>query len=161
MRKNTREIATSFTTLIFLVIAISGVMMFFHFNDMLVKSLHEILGLAFVVVAVLHVFVNWKSMKTYFSKKVFISASLITLAISSVFIYQSSNNGDNPKVVMMQKVLNAPTAESFKLLNGDYENAIAKLKEKNIKVLENKTIRSIAKANETSPFRIVAIITEK
>ena len=161
MKKETREIATSFTTIVFLVIAISGVMMFFHFNDMLVKNLHEILGLVFVVAAFLHIFVNWKSMKSYFSKKIFIIASITTLAISSVFIYQSSNNGDNPKTVMMQKVLNAPIAESFQLLNGNYDNAIKKLASQNINIVDNKNIKAIAQYNKISPFKIISIITSK
>lgn len=162
MKKGTiRDIATSFTTLIFLVIAISGVMMFFHFNDMLVKDLHEILGLLFVFAAFLHVIMNWKSMKNYFSKKIFISASILILAISTLFIFQSSDKGDNPKMVMMQKVLNAPISNSFTLLNGSYENAIKKLESQNIHITNNKTIKSLAKANQTSPFKIISIITSK
>ena len=137
MKKGTREIATSFTTLMFLVIAISGVMMFFKFNDSLVKDLHEILGL------------------------VFVAASIITIAISSVFIYQSTDKGDNPKMVMMQKVLNAPITDSFKLLNGNYDNAIKKLTVENIKIVEGKSIEGIAQTNKTSPFRIISIITSK
>ena len=161
MKKGTREIATSFTTLIFIVIAISGIMMFFHFNDMLVKDLHEILGLVFVVTAFLHVLVNWKSMKNYFSKKIFIGAIVIITIVSSLFIYQSSNNGDNPKMLMIQKVLNAPTLDSFKLLNGNYDNAIKKLTEQNIDISDTKSIETIAKINKTSPFRIISIITSK
>jgi len=162
MKKGTiRDIATSFTTITFLVIAVSGVMMFFHFNDMLVKDLHEILGLVFVFVAFLHVIMNWKSMKKYFSKKIFLSASILIIAISSLFIIQSSDKGDNPKMVTIQKVLNAPISDSFKLLNGNYENAIKKLELRNIHIVDNKTIESLAKANQTSPFRIISIITSK
>lgn len=156
---NIRDVATSYTTLVFLVVGISGVMMFFKFNDMLVKELHEILGLVFVVAALLHVFVNWKSMKTYFSKKTFIVASIITLAVSSVFIYQSSDKGDNPKMVMIQKVLDAPLADSFKLLNGNYDKAIGKLKAQNITISDQKSIKAIAQENKTSPFRVISIIT--
>ena len=156
-----REIATSFTTMTFLVIAISGVMMFFHFNDMLVKELHEILGLVFVAAGVFHVIMNWKSMKNYFSKKTFISAITIVSLVSSIFIYQSFDKGDNPKMLLMQKVLNAPLSDSFKLLNGNYELAVEKLKLQNIQILDNKNIKAIAKANETSPFKIVSIITSK
>lgn len=162
MKKGTiKDIATSFTTLTFLVIAISGVMMFFHFNDMLVKELHEILGLVFVGAGFFHVIMNWKSMKNYFSKKIFTSALLVVSVVSGMFIYQSIGQGENPKVVLMQKVLNAPLSDSFKLLNGNYEVAIKKLKLQNIQILDNKNIKAIAQANKTSPFRIVSIITSE
>ena len=117
MKKGTiRDIATSFTTTTFLVIGISGVMMFFHFFDSSVKELHEILGLAFVVAAVLHVIMNWKSMKNYFSKKIFISAVIIVAVISGIFISVNSSKAENPKKLLMQKVLDASIIDSFKLL---------------------------------------------
>lgn len=155
-----RDIATSFTTMTFLVISMSGVMMFFHFFDKSVKELHEILGLVFVVAACLHVIMNWKSMRNYFSKKIFISALLIISIISGVFISKNLSSEENPKVVLMQKVLNAPLSDSFKLLSGDYDKAIKKLKEQNIKNLDAKSIKDIAKSNKTSPFRIISIITK-
>lgn len=156
-----REVATSLTTLVFLVIAISGVMMYFHFNTGVVKELHEILGLVFVVAALLHVIMNWKSMRNYFSKKIFISITLIVTIISILFVSQNLNKGQNPKAVLMQKVLNAPIQDSFKILNGKYANAISELEAQGIDISEGKTIREIAQSNKTSPFRIIAIITNK
>ncbi len=154
-----RDYATSFTTLMFLVIGISGLMMYFHFYDKYVKELHEIIGLVFVTVALFHVLANWKAMKNYFSKKVFLFAVASTIVVSSVFVINSLGKGDNPKKMLIGKVLNTPTTISFKLLNGDYEKAIEKLKAQNIIVSEGKSINAIAKENNTSPFRIVSIIT--
>jgi len=136
-------------------------MMFFHFNDGLVKSLHEILGLVFMIAVVFHIIFNWSSMKNYFSKKIFITATIITIGISSIFIIQNLNQGQSPKGLVFDKVFNAPLSESFRLLNGDYANAIKKLKEQNIDLLDTKTIKSIAKKNNTSPFRIISIISTK
>ena len=162
MKKGTiRDIATSFTTTTFLVIGISGVMMFFHFFDSSVKELHEILGLAFVVAAVLHVIMNWKSMKNYFSKKIFISAVIIVAVISGIFISVNSSKAENPKKLLMQKVLDASIIDSFKLLNGNYLEATKKLESQNIRILDNDSINAIAKANETSPFKIISIIVGK
>lgn len=160
MKKSTiREIATSYTTLIFLVIAISGLMMFFHFNSMSVKQLHNILGLVFIIAAIAHVIMNWKSMKNYFSKKIFIVSLITTVIVSALFVSLSPSKTENPKVVLMTKVLEAPIEISFKILNGNYNNAIEKLKSKNILINSKESINSIAKQNNTSPFRIVALLT--
>lgn len=156
-----REIATSFTTLTFLVIAISGVMMFFHIFGMEVTALHNILGLVFVVAGVSHVIMNFKAMKNYFSKKIFISASLIVTIISAGLIYASSTQGKNPKEVLFNKVFSAPNTTSFALLSNSYEEAIKKLKEQNINIIQNNTIEAIAKANNVSPFKIIKIIVNK
>jgi hypothetical protein len=156
-----RDYATSFTTLMFLVIGISGVMMFFHFYDKYVKELHEILGLVFVAAALFHVIANWKAMKNYFSKKVFLFAITTTIVVSSVFVINSLGKGENPKGVMMGRVLNGPSAITFQLLNGDYNKAVEKLKAQNIIVGEGKSISEIAKENKTSPFKIVSIVSSK
>ncbi len=65
-----RDVATSASTVLFLVIGISGLMMFFHFFDNYVKELHEILGVGFVLAVLLHIIANFSSMKKYFSKKI-------------------------------------------------------------------------------------------
>lgn len=161
MQKSTiRDFATSLTTTVFLVIATSGVMMYFHFNSGMVKNLHEILGLLFVVAACFHVIMNWKSMKSYFKKKIFIASFIVISIISGVFISQSANKGTDPKRVLTTKVLNGSISDTFKLLNGSYEKSLLLLEKENIKLLNNTTILSIAKANKTSPFRIIAIITK-
>ena len=91
MKKGTiRDIATSFTTTIFLVIGISGTMMFFHFYDSSVKELHEILGLVFVLVALFHIFYNFKSMKNYFSKNNFTLYFKITIISLSLYKEETS-----------------------------------------------------------------------
>lgn len=156
-----RDYATSFTTLMFLAIGISGVMMFFHFYDKYVKEMHEILGLVFVAAALFHVIANWKAMRNYFSKKVFLFAVAVTLVVSAGFVVKSLGEGENPKGLMMGRVLNGPSTITFQLLNGSYTKAVEKLKAQNIIVSENKSISEIAKENKTSPFRIVEIISSK
>lgn len=156
-----RDIATSFTTLMFLVISISGVMMFFHFFDMQVKQLHEILGLVFVGTGLFHVLVNWKSMKNYFSKKIFLMAVIATVIVTSGFVLNSLNQGGNPKILVLQSVLNAPLKSSLNILNIKYDDGIKKLESNDIKIANSKTIREIAQTNKTSPFRVILIMTSK
>ena len=88
-----KDIATSLTSLVFLVVGITGVMMYFHLFTSSVKDLHEILGLLFVVAALFHVLVNFKQMKQYFSKKIFLSLAVVVTIISSGFIINSSAGG--------------------------------------------------------------------
>ena len=154
-------LATSLTTALFLVIGISGVMMFFHFFDSNVKYLHEILGLAFIAAVLFHLFYNWKSMKSYFSKKTFFISLVLTAMISFGFIFQSAQEGENPKRILINSVLTSPIEKSFSILNIEYANAIKKLKNKSIFISEESTIETIANENQISPFEIISIITKK
>ena len=149
-----RNIATSFTTFLFAVMAITGVMMFFHIFDNYTKQLHEILGLAFVAIVFFHLIFNWNSMKTYFSKKIFyISATIISI-ISLVFIL-NANEGPNPKRILFNSVINAPIEKSLSILSNDYDEAIMKLEDAGLKIENAKTIKELAKINQMSPFDII------
>lgn len=154
-----REIATSFTTTLFLIISISGLFLFFHLFEKQVKELHEILGIGFVIAALLHVMFNFKSMKKYFSKKIFAIAIVLGVLVSGIFVYEGTKQqGENPKALLVQKALNAPLETSFALLGVTLDTAVAKLEKNQIMVKEETTISQIAKSNKTSPFKIVAIL---
>ncbi len=155
----TKDTATSLTTVVFTVIGISGVMMFFHFFDNYVKEMHEILGLVFVVVVFFHVFFNWKSMKKYFSKKVFLISSIIIFLVSLGFVANAST-GKSSKGMIIKSVLSAPIEDSIKVLGLDMDMVELKLKNANIKFEEEATLTQIAKSNDISPFKIVEIIKE-
>ena len=152
-----RELATSFTTFLFLIIAITGIMMFFHILDKYTKTIHEFLGLAFVVIVFFHVLFNFKAMKKYFSQKVFYLSGTFVLLISLFFIF-NTQDGPNPKRVVFDKVFNESSQKTFLLFSKNYEDAKSKLKNAGLKVEDNKSIKELAKLNKTSPFRIIDIL---
>jgi len=80
--------------------------------------------------------------------------------ISGAFIAEGVSKGENPKILVIEKVLNAPLKQSFTLFSS-YEVAIKKLQEQKIEIADAQSIDAIAKANKTSPFKIVGIISKK
>lgn len=159
-KNNKRDMATSLTSTIFLVIGTTGVMMYFHILDSYTKDLHEILGLVFVGVVFFHILFNWKSMKSYFNKKIFLSAVTATFIVVLAFTYTAYNEpkGANPKKVIINAVLKSQIEEAVNILGTDMETVEIKLKKANIKFDDEVSIQQIAKNNKTSPFRIVKII---
>lgn len=154
-----RDIATSFTAFLFLVMGITGVLMYFHILDNYTKQMHEILGLVFVLVIFFHVFYNWKAMKSYFSKKVFLVSGIITSLIALVFIL-NSKPGENPKATLINKTLAAPIENSFIIFSESIENANAKLQKAGIKIENANSLNELAKLNKTSPFEIITILSQ-
>lgn len=157
---NKRDLATSLTTFTFLVIALSGVMMFFHFLDDYVKELHEILGLVFVLVVLFHIFYNFKSMKNYFRKKVFAFSALIIATVSLVFILNTPE-GINPKRAIIMSMLDANIESSIIILKKDIVDVKSRLELRGITVQKSDTIKSVAQNNKMSPFELVGIIIEE
>lgn len=154
-----KNLVTSLTTFVFLVIGVSGVMMYFHLYDEYVKELHEIIGLFFVAVVLLHVFYNFKSMKNYFSKKEF-RYSAITIAIVSLVFMLNTQEGNNPKKAIIMSVINTSLENSTKVFEKDIVDVKKRLALKGISVSSNDSIKSIADKNKISPFDIIKIIQE-
>src|SRR5690554_7974283 len=67
-----RNFVTPVLTVIFVMVALTGMLMFFHLFDGYTEVVHEILGLFFVVCTILHIILNWKALKLHFKKKVFL-----------------------------------------------------------------------------------------
>jgi len=161
MNKTIKTIATSYTAVVFLVIAISGLMLYFKIFDDAVGKLHEDIGLVFATVALLHVVGNWNAMKNYFDKKIFLSAVAIITLISGVYIYQelSGEKKEHPGKAVTGKVLNASLEDiSVPVFQIEYEKAIISLEKKGIKVEDEITIKEIANSNDTSAFRVLGIL---
>ena len=134
--------------------------MFFHLFDKYTKELHEVLGLAFVAVVVFHIIFNFKSMKQYFSKKIFFASAAFIVAVSLGFIVNSSTKGENPKRVAIDTLLNGNLEQVLVLFHKDTDLLKTKLHSKGIK-LEGNTIKQLAKNNQTSPFTIIEVLSKK
>lgn len=148
------------TALFFFIIALSGVMMFFHFFDDYIKELHEILGLVFVAVVFSHVYFHFKSFKSYFGKKVFTISAIIVLVISAAFVLNTPE-GENPKKTLIVTMIQAPIEDSAKVLGVDMNTLKERLKSNGITIVsKDATIDSIAKESGVSPFELVAKITQ-
>jgi hypothetical protein len=99
-------------------------------------------------------------MKSYFSKKVFVLSATAVLAISSMFILKASDNKPSPKREMIGYLLKANINNSAKIFNLTTKQINDRLTNSGLKP-NGDTILKIAKNNAVSPFKIVAIITEK
>lgn len=157
-----KTLATSLTTLVFLVVGISGVMLYMHWFNANVKELHEILGLVFVGAAVLHVYFNFASMKRYFSNRTFLISSIIVVLATLFFVVPTlgEGKGANPKRVVFDSIFNSNINDVLVVLDVDYKVAKAKLAKKGIELDGYKNIDSISKTNGISPFAIINIIKE-
>lgn len=91
-----RNIITPCLAVLFGVTALSGVMMYFQICNRSIKTVHEQLGIAFVLFSVLHALINWKALKTHFKKKTFIISGIVVL-ILSLGLMAVGKTGTDPK----------------------------------------------------------------
>ena len=161
--KQKRTLATSLTSVVFTIVGATGVLMYFHWFTSYVKSLHEILGLAFVAVVVFHVFFNWASMRNYFTNKVFLASVIVVslFAVSFIAKNASDSKGGDPRKAVIMAVLKAPLSDSFKILGTDQASALASLKQKGFDVEDAESLHEIATFSSRSPMEILGILSSK
>ena len=157
--KVNRNYITPFVALIFLVIAISGLLMYLHLFDGYTEVVHENLAVAFVIFAILHIVVNWAGLRTHFKKTVFVPAAITTFLIAAGFVYLQIKD---PKLdtILLERIVKAPIPDAFRALNVKYEKAFENFKKKGINLKNSKTIEDIWLKNDISPVEVVDLIVE-
>jgi len=154
-----RGFVTPVLTLIFLVVALSGVLMFFHLLDGYTTTIHEFLGLTFVLFSILHLVINWRSLKSYFRKKTFLISTAVVLVLS-IFLIVVDNNHKDHNEILIEKLVTAPIAEICVVLGTDISHVEMILGSNNQIVGEQETIKSLAERNSLTPQKLLARIIE-
>ena len=157
--KPNRNYVTPFISLVFLVVGISGLLMFFHLFDGYTEVVHEILGLFFVVCAIFHIILNWKALKIHFKKGVFLPALFGVLTVSAILIV-SERMYPPVDLQIMGKIVKAPIGDAFKALNTNYQEAARRLKAKGISIEKARKLEDLWIQNDTDPEEIIDLLLE-
>jgi Na+/melibiose symporter-like transporter len=157
--KLSRSFITPLITIIFLVVGLSGLLMFFHVFDGYTEVVHEILGLFFVVFSVLHVILNWKALKIHFKKRVFILSTIVVAVISILLVIQQQKS---PKfdTILIERITNAPIEDVLKVLQVDSIVVVKRLEENGISFIEGASMEEIRINNKVSPKKLFDLIIE-
>jgi len=138
--KISREWATPLTIGAFALMAITGVLMFFHLDGELNKLAHEWLGWLMIFAVVLHVVVNWVAFKRYFtvSTKGRAVMAISAMVIAATFLPLPSNGegGGSPPFLAIQALVKAPLVQVAPLTGRSADVLLADLKQAGI-VLES------------------------
>ena len=157
--KLSRSFISPLITIIFLVVALSGLLMFFHIFDGYTEVVHEILGVVFVVFSVLHVILNWKALKIHFKKRVFILSTIVVAVISILLVIQQQKS---PKfdTILIERITNAPIEDVLKVLQVDSIVVVKRLEENGISFIEGASMEEIWINNKVSPKKLFDLIIE-
>lgn len=124
-----RKIATPLTIGGFLLMGVTGILMFFHAGSGLTKTAHEWVGLAFVVIVGLHVAVNMRPFTAHLKRpagQVATAAFAVLLALS--FVPMGQGKGGRPDFALLHTVEEAPIAAVATVLNESPEGLAERLR---------------------------------
>ncbi|WP_348800437.1 DUF4405 domain-containing protein [Flavobacterium adhaerens] len=157
--KPDRKYITPFISLLFAVLAITGILMLFHLFDGYTEVAHELIGVAFVIAAVLHIMLNWNGLKIHFKRQVFVPSTIVVVILTLLFVYLERRQVPID-IIIVDKIFEAPLKDSCKVLNIDYALAIQKLEEKGYKTSDIKTLEDICIYNDADPQEVIELLID-
>ncbi|GHV03906.1 hypothetical protein AGMMS50229_04120 [Campylobacterota bacterium] len=137
---------------VFLIITISGVLMFFHIKTAGLVALHEWLGLAFVLSIGLHLLNHKKPTVSYITRPVALGTVAVIVLLSAGFylLVPEKAGGSSAKMIVKQTI-NAPISVSAGLFGISSDEAAARLLASGIVIeSQNDTIAIIAERQGVS-----------
>lgn len=145
--KNLRKFATPLTIGTFLIISITGILMFFHASTGLNKVVHEWVGLIMVIAVILHIVLNWRAMTGYFKRPValtLVGASVVILGLSFMSLGSGEEGAGRPDMVAVQLVTSAPLEELAMLLDQDTGTLMASLADQGYSPVAGQSLSDLA-----------------
>ncbi|WP_367914232.1 DUF4405 domain-containing protein [Leadbetterella sp. DM7] len=159
--KFNRDVITPFLGAVFIVVALSGILMFFHLLDDYTNVVHEFSGLTFAFFAILHIVTHWKSIENYGRKKRLFLPGIVILFVSVSWIVIGRIKG-NLERKLLEQMVQSPVCYSFKTLNIDYTRADSTLRHHSIMIKDTlQSIQEISIANKKSPEYIIKLIYQQ
>ncbi|MBX9635034.1 MAG: DUF4405 domain-containing protein [Magnetospirillum sp.] len=157
-----RKYATQATAALSVVVGVTGVMMFYRIAKAEVEAMHDWLGLAFVIVAALHVLRHRKSFANMLRqprmRTLFAAAAVAALA----FVVLSPPKQGNPFRQITQLAANAPLTDLAPLMGIPADELVKRLQESGLAVSDTgQSIESLAKAQNRDPVGVLAGLLNK
>lgn len=158
-----REWATPLTMGSFALMAVTGVLMFFHLDSGLNKPAHEWLGWAMVAGVVLHSAANFGSFKRYFSQRAalaVIGAFLLVLGLSFLPLGDKGGGGKPAPVKAAEALIDAPIPVLAQLTGKDAQTLVAQLNQAGIPVAADGNLRQ-AVSGRKQQMQALGLVLDK
>lgn len=131
MNETLKKYITAVSAALFLVVAGSGLAMFFGVGEDLVKEMHEWLAVMFVVAVGLHIVRNWGGMMTYIRRRtIVVPVALAGLAAAAFIVPAALSGHENPMPVLFQSLQKAKLDDLGRVLEMDPDSMADVLEQK-------------------------------
>lgn len=134
-----RKWATPLTVGTFLIMGVTGVLMFFHLESMLNKVVHEWAGWAMLVGVGAHLVLNWRAFTTYLKRpmaKGIMGISVLLLVASFIPAGQEGN----PMKIAAEKMQDAPIEAVIAVSGMEFDEGMQVLAQAGIDVTEGQSL---------------------
>ncbi len=157
-----RSWATPLTVGAFLLISVTGILMFFHLETGLSKAAHEWLGWFLVAGVAAHLWLNWRAFTTYFKRPAAVAimgAGALVLAAS--LLVPGSEGGALPVRQVLGSLTKAPISTLALLAGKDEATLLASLAAEYPGATADQTLTDLAAGNPEAAVGLLAKVYAK
>lgn len=155
--------ATAATIALFLIVGVSGVLMFFHVAPGPIKLAHEWLSLLFVAAAVIHVVRNGKAFNKLLRARptwLLLGGALVGAAL--FFLAPSREGGGNPMRGLAASAQKAPITALAPVIGASPDEVLRRLRAQGIQADDAKlSANEIAERQGMDPQRVLGAMLTK
>jgi hypothetical protein len=159
--KRLRDWATPLVFGVFVLMAITGIAMFFHKNNHLQEEVHAWAGWAMVAFVVGHVVANLGGFKKHFTGKIAPAALVVSLLVlGGTLVISADDEGEGKSLpqIAVGALTDAPLSQVAPLFHKSPDEALAALKAVGVALPDvNASIGSVAKEREQVSAAITAL----
>lgn len=156
------RLSTPVAAAVFFVSAVTGVLLFFHVGERLIKELHEWIGVAFVAAAALHILRNRRALAGHARKPTLWIAAGLALAAAAAFVVpglSAPQGGNDGSRRLLQAVLGAPLEQVAPIVQTTPDALTGRLTAAGYTVAGPTTsLRDIARASNRSPQELATVL---
>jgi len=157
-----RNILSALLSVVFVVVSITGILMYFKIRMFSIQTLHIWLGFAFALAGCLHLFKNWKGFLSYFKKRsTFLSIAFgifVIIAFIVIPIINPQEKRVSPRNQLFKVMMSTPLFQVADFMDLDADRMVKALANEQIVASKKQSVVEIAQANEKSNDEIVNIV---
>lgn len=157
-----RKWATPLTIGAFLVMGVTGSLMFFHANTGMNKIVHEWIGLVLVAGVIAHLVVNFRPLKAYLKRPLalgIIGTGAVVLALSFLPASVEEGPGGADGMQSAMRALNTAPIATLADLTGDSETALLeRLEAAGYEAASTQTLAEIAGGDRALEAELMSLV---
>ncbi len=155
--KSLRKWATPLTIGSFLIMSVTGVLMFYHLESGLNKTVHEWAGWVMIAGASAHLLMNWRAFSTYF-KRPLATGIIATGALVLVLSFVPISGGDSPVDAVLAAMDNADVAVVIALSGRDVDQGLAMLAEAGMSAQPNSPMQALTGGDRHRQMELIKVL---
>lgn len=157
-----RNVLSALLSVVFVVVSVTGVMMYFKMRMFSIQTLHIWLGFAFALVGCLHLFKNWQGFCFYFKKRSTLVSVLLGVSVTLAFILipliNPQTKSPSPKNQLFSVMMQAPLSKVAAFMDKDADQMLKALAHKQIVASYRQSVAEIAQSNNRSSDEVLRIV---